>query len=111
MGEGGTCWQPPSRALPEVVPHFFSYGSHPPRSRRLLLIWGRTGPGVDRLTLVSHGGKRRSVPVHDGMFLVTVPVLPSHWRSGGRPSFVVARDTQGRVVDKRPLRLDLATSY
>jgi hypothetical protein len=110
MALGGTCYQPSGRGLPEVVPHFFSYGS-PPRSKRLLLIWGRVGPGVDRLTLVSRRGKRTIVPVHDGMFLVTVPVLPSRWRHGGRPSSLVARDTQGHVVDKRPLRLDLARSY
>jgi hypothetical protein len=75
------------------------------------LIWGRTGPGVDDLTLVFRDGERMRVPDHDGMFLITGRVLEARWRNGYRPSLLVARDTHGRIVDERPIRLDLAASY
>lgn len=122
-GLGGSCCQPPTRGIPELVPRFLPIGSHPlgprgpqryreaGRSRELLFIWGRTGPGVDRLTLVFRGGKRMSVPTRNGMFLIAGPGLQSLWRSGDRPSLLLALDAQGHVLDTRPVRLDLIGPY
>lgn len=121
-GLGGTCWGAGGRGLPEVVYDFLSFGSRVgPRgpagpsaqrpSRQFLVIWGRTGPGVDRLTLLFRDGERMSVPTRGGVFLISDRVLQSRLRSGNRPAFLVATDAQGHVVDRRPVRLDRAASF
>jgi len=122
-GLGGSCYQPPDRGLPELVPAFIRFGSRPrfagplgPQSaqhdsREFLLIWGRSGVGVAGLTLVFRDGKRISVPCRDGMFLIAGTDLESLWRSGDQPSFLVARDANGHAVDVRPVRLDEAAHF
>ena len=77
----------------------------------LLLIWGRTGPGVDHVTLAFRDGARVSVSARDGMFLIAGRVLQTRWRNGHRPSLLIAHDATGRIVDERPVRLDLAASF
>ena len=74
------------------------------------MIWGRTSASVARLTLVFQDGRQVRVPVNDGMFLYAARGPQSHLKSGHRPAFLVARDAYGRVVDKRPVRLDRAAS-
>ena len=113
-GSGGSCYQPAHRGIPQVVP-FVNWGPGPQgprqRTRELPLIWGRTTASVARLTLVFQDGRQARVPVAAGMFLYAAPVPQSHLRSGHLPAFLVARDGHGRVVDKRPIRLDRAASY
>ena len=42
------------------------------------------------------------------MFLYAVPVSHSRWERGHVPAFIVARDADGRMVDKRPFRRGIA---
>ena len=111
-GSGGSCYQPAHRGLPEVVPVVLSVRRHLLPTRSLPVIWGRTNANVARLTLIFQDGRHVRVPVSDGMFLYAVSVPDSRLRSGHRPAFLVARDTDGRVVDKRPVfRGPLADFY
>lgn len=121
MGLGGSCWGPPLRGLPEVVPAFFRFASarpagpggpaYRPMTSARLLIWGRTGVGVDRLALVFRDGTRMDVLLRGGMFLIASRALQTRWHNGARPTRLVAYDTQGRIVDDRPVRLDRAAQF
>lgn len=93
---GGSCYQPPRRGLPEVVPLVLSIKGH-----TLPLLWGRVGVKVARLSIVSQDGSQTSLPHSDGVFLYPVP--QSRWTKGHRPAFLIARDKRGRPIDKRHL--------
>jgi hypothetical protein len=111
-GFGGSCYQPANRGIPQVVP-FVARGRGGPLARpsSMPLIWGRTDLRVARLTLVFQDGRQASVPVNDGLFLYALSGRHARLKRGHLPAFLVARDAHGRVIDKRPVRLDRAASY
>jgi hypothetical protein len=45
------------------------------------------------------------------MFLYTATGQRARVRSGHKPTFLIARDTHGREIDKRPIQLDRAAGY
>jgi hypothetical protein len=93
---GGSCYQPPRRGLPEVVPLVLSIKGH-----TLPLLWGRVGDNVARLSVVFQDGSHMGLPHSDGVFLYPVP--RPRWNKGHRPTFLIARDEHSRSIDKRPL--------
>lgn len=93
---GGSCYQPPRRGLPEVVPLVLSI-----KGRTLPLLWGRVGDNVAGLSIVFQDGSHTRLPHSDGVFLYPVP--RSRWNKGHRPTSLIARDEHSRSIDKRPL--------
>jgi hypothetical protein len=95
---GGSCYRdaPPGHGLSEVVPLVLQISG-----RTVPLLWGRVGANVARLSVTFQDGSHLGLRHSGGVFLYPVP--QPRWREGHRPALLVARDSSGRVVGRRPL--------
>jgi hypothetical protein len=92
---GGECRRsPPPRGLWEVVPLHLQINR-----QSLTLLWGHAGRDVADLRVRFQDGTATRLPLTDGVFFHVFP--KQRWAVGHRPAWLVARDTDGRVVRVR----------
>jgi hypothetical protein len=92
---GGECRRsPPPRGLWEVVPFHFQI-----KRQSLTLLWGHAGRDVTSLSVHFQDGTATKLSLTDGVFFRVFP--KERWVVGHRPTWLVARGTDGRVTRVR----------